>query len=135
MRKVIYSMGVSLDGYVEGPNRELGWSTPDEELHRFWNDRARETGTFLYGRRLYELMADFWPTRGYRSLGPRLRGRVRPDLEGHAQGRVFEDPGEGRLEQQAGQGQHRRRGREPVRSNPARTWTSVAPPSLRPSCG
>ena len=62
MRKVIYSMGVSLDGYVEGPNRELGWSTPDEELHRFWNDRARETGTFLYGRRLYELMADFWPT-------------------------------------------------------------------------
>jgi dihydrofolate reductase len=62
MRMVIYSMGVSLDGFIEGPNRELDWSTPDEELHRFWNDQARETGIFLYGRRLYELMADFWPT-------------------------------------------------------------------------
>jgi len=62
MRKVIYAMNVSLDGFVEGPNRELDWSTPDEELHRFWNDQTRETGTFLYGRRLYELMADFWPT-------------------------------------------------------------------------
>jgi dihydrofolate reductase len=62
MRKVIYSMGVSLDGFVEGPNRELDWSTPDEELHKFWNDQAREIGTFLYGRRLYELMAEYWPT-------------------------------------------------------------------------
>ncbi len=62
MRKVIYSMNVSLDGFVEGPNRELDWSTPDEELHRFWNDRTRESGAFLYGRRMYELMADFWPT-------------------------------------------------------------------------
>ena len=62
MRKVIYSMNVSLDGFVEGPNRELDWSTPDEELHRFWNDQTRETGMFLYGRRLYELMANFWPT-------------------------------------------------------------------------
>lgn len=34
----------------------------DEELHRFFNDEAREVGTFVYGRRLYELMADFWPT-------------------------------------------------------------------------
>jgi len=62
MSKIIYSMGVSLDGFIEGPNRELDWSTPDEELHRFWNDQARETGAFLYGRRLYELMAGFWPT-------------------------------------------------------------------------
>ena len=62
MRKVLYSMNVSLDGFVEGPNRELDWSIPDEQLHRFWNDQTRETGTFLYGRRLYELMADFWPT-------------------------------------------------------------------------
>lgn len=62
MRKVIYSMNVSLDGFIEGPNRELDWSTPDEELHRFWNDHAREVGTSLYGRRLYELMADYWPT-------------------------------------------------------------------------
>jgi dihydrofolate reductase len=62
MRKVIYSMGVSLDGFIEGPNRELDWGTPDEELHRFWNDQMREIGTSLYGRRMYELMADYWPT-------------------------------------------------------------------------
>src|SRR5438105_6017730 len=62
MRKVIYSMNVSLDGFVEGPNRELDWSTPDEELHRIWNDQEREMGTSLYGRRLYELIAAYWPT-------------------------------------------------------------------------
>jgi dihydrofolate reductase len=61
MRKVIYSMAVSLDGFVEGPNRELDWSNPDDELHAFWNDQERETGTSLYGRRLYELMAEYWP--------------------------------------------------------------------------
>jgi dihydrofolate reductase len=61
MGKVIYSMMVSLDGFVEDVNRGLGWVIIDEELHRFANDEARETGTFLYGRRLYELMSDYWP--------------------------------------------------------------------------
>jgi len=70
MRKVIYSMGVSLDGFIEAPNRELDWSTPDEELHRFWNDQAREMGTCLYGRRLYELMADYWPTADTNTSAP-----------------------------------------------------------------
>ncbi len=55
-------MMVSLDGFIETANREIDWSAPDEELHSFANDQARETGTFLYGRRLYELMADYWPT-------------------------------------------------------------------------
>jgi dihydrofolate reductase len=62
MRTLAYSMGVSLDGFVEGRGRELDWSTPDEELHRFWNEQAQQTTTALYGRRLYELMAGFWPT-------------------------------------------------------------------------
>ena len=61
---VVYSMQVSLDGYIEGPNRELDWSTPDAEVHRFHNDEARACGVSLYGRRLYELMMDFWPTAG-----------------------------------------------------------------------
>jgi len=52
MRKVIYSMGVSLDGFIAGPNGEIDWSTPDEELHRFHNEQAREVGLNLYGRRL-----------------------------------------------------------------------------------
>jgi dihydrofolate reductase len=60
--RLIYSFGVSLDGFIAGPDGEIDWSGPDEELHRFYNDQARETGTSLYGRRLYELMAGYWPT-------------------------------------------------------------------------
>ncbi len=62
MRKVIYSMMVSLDGFIEGPNRELDWHIIDEELHTFVNDQQRAMGAFLYGRRLYEIMVDYWPT-------------------------------------------------------------------------
>ncbi|MFL5906310.1 MAG: dihydrofolate reductase family protein [Solirubrobacterales bacterium] len=49
-------MGVSLDGFVAGPDGEIDWSAPDEELHRFHNEQAREVGTELYGRRIYETM-------------------------------------------------------------------------------
>jgi len=56
MRKLIYSMGVSLDGYIAGLDGEIDWSAPDEELHRFHNKQARETGVHLLGRRLYQTM-------------------------------------------------------------------------------
>jgi dihydrofolate reductase len=60
--RLIYSMGVSLDGYIAGPGGEIDWSAPDEELHRFHNQQARETGgAHLYGRRMYETMI-FWET-------------------------------------------------------------------------
>jgi dihydrofolate reductase len=62
MRKLIYSMGVSLDGFIAGPNGEIDWSAPDEELHRFHNRQAREFGMHLIGRRLYEEMLP-WETR------------------------------------------------------------------------
>ena len=55
MGKVIYSMGVSLDGYISGPGGEIA-VVPDEELHRFHNEQARGAGVQVYGRRLYELM-------------------------------------------------------------------------------
>jgi len=61
MRKLIYSMGVSLDGFIAGPDGEIDWSAPDEELHRFHNQQTREMGAHLYGRRLYEVMT-FWET-------------------------------------------------------------------------
>jgi dihydrofolate reductase len=63
MRKIIYLMNVSLDGFVEGPDGKFGWSMPDEEVHRFHNEIARGMGGFLYGRRMYETMAG-WQTIG-----------------------------------------------------------------------
>jgi dihydrofolate reductase len=62
MRKVIYAMSVSLDGFIETTGGGLDWSFPDEELHHHFNDREREIGIHFYGRRLYENMASFWPT-------------------------------------------------------------------------
>jgi dihydrofolate reductase len=61
MRKVSYSMGVSLDGFIAGPGGDIGWTAPDEELHRFHNERARATDVQLCGRRLYEVMR-YWET-------------------------------------------------------------------------
>jgi dihydrofolate reductase len=63
MRKLIYAMMTSLDGYIEGPNGDLGWSAPGEELHKHFNDLylTGEIDTSLYGRRLYEIMAGYWP--------------------------------------------------------------------------
>jgi dihydrofolate reductase len=61
MRKVIYSMGLSLDGFIAGPNGEIDWSAPDEELHRFHNEQTRELDAHFCGRRLYEEML-YWET-------------------------------------------------------------------------
>jgi dihydrofolate reductase len=62
MGKVIYSLNVSLDGFVETPDHDLGWATIDDELHSWFNDRTREAAVFVYGRRMYELMAASWPS-------------------------------------------------------------------------
>ena len=62
MGRVIYSMSVSLDGFVETTDRSLDWVLVDDELHACFNDEAREASAFLYGRRMYDLMTDYWPT-------------------------------------------------------------------------
>jgi dihydrofolate reductase len=61
MPKLIFSMGVSLDGFIAGPGGEIDWTAPDEELHRFHNERVREQGTQLCGRGLYQEML-YWET-------------------------------------------------------------------------
>lgn len=61
MRAVTYSMGVSLDGYIAGPDGAFGWTEPDEEVFRFCIDEIRQVGTQLLGRKLYETML-FWET-------------------------------------------------------------------------
>lgn len=61
MRKVIYSSMVSLDGFVEGSNREIDWGLVDEELHTYINEQENQIDTYLFGRRMYEVMA-YWDT-------------------------------------------------------------------------
>ncbi|WP_031518734.1 dihydrofolate reductase family protein [Streptomyces sp. NRRL F-5123] len=62
MRKIVLAMSVSLDGFMEGPNREIDWHLVDDELHGYFNDQLRDMGAFLDGRVTYELMAEYWPT-------------------------------------------------------------------------
>lgn len=61
MRKLIYSMTASLDGYIAGPDGGIDWSVPDEELFLFHTQQVQETGVHLCGRRLYETML-YWET-------------------------------------------------------------------------
>jgi dihydrofolate reductase len=69
MRKLIYSMGVSLDGFIAGPGGEIDWAAPDEELHRFHNQHVRDLGAHLLGRRLYETMT-YWETADVNPSAP-----------------------------------------------------------------
>lgn len=61
MAKLIYSMNPSLDAFIEEPDGSFDWSAPDEQLHRFHNERVRALGGHLLGRRLYETMV-YWET-------------------------------------------------------------------------
>ena len=61
MRSVTYSLSMSLDGYIVGPDGGFDWSVPDEELFRFATDEVRDLGVHLLGRRLYETML-YWET-------------------------------------------------------------------------
>jgi dihydrofolate reductase len=61
MRKLIYSMSLSADGYIAGPDGDFAWAAPDEELHRFHNEQTRELGAHICGRHLYEVMV-YWET-------------------------------------------------------------------------
>ena len=61
MAKLIYSAITSLDGYVADEAGDFGWAEPDEEVHTFINDLERPIGTYLYGRRMYEVMVA-WET-------------------------------------------------------------------------
>jgi dihydrofolate reductase len=61
MPKLIYSAITSLDGYVADEDGNFDWAAPDEEVHTFVNDLERPVGTYLYGRRMYEVMVA-WET-------------------------------------------------------------------------
>jgi len=61
MARLIYSAISSLDGYIEDADGNFDWAMPDEEVHRFINDLERAGGTYLLGRRMYEIMM-VWET-------------------------------------------------------------------------
>jgi dihydrofolate reductase len=62
MGKLIYSLNVSLDGFIETPDHSLDWANVDEEVHQWFNEQTRTLHASLYGRRMYEVMAAYWPT-------------------------------------------------------------------------
>jgi dihydrofolate reductase len=61
MRKVILSNMVTLDGFFEGPNKELDWHIVDEEFNQYAIDLLSNVDALLFGRVTYQLMADYWP--------------------------------------------------------------------------
>ena len=69
MTKLIYAAITSLDGYVADESGSFDWSAPDEEVHAFVNDLERPIGTYLYGRRMYDVMR-FWETASTSSEEP-----------------------------------------------------------------
>jgi dihydrofolate reductase len=120
MRKLIYSMGVSLDGFIAGRNGDIDWAAPDEELHRFHNLQTRDIAAHLCGRRLYQTMLP-WETTDETTWSPlelefariwkalpkvvfsttldRVEGNARLARNGVAEeiARLKEQPGEGLL--------------------------------------
>jgi dihydrofolate reductase len=62
MRKIVWMMTVSLDGFMEGPGHDLTWQNVDEEVHTHFNDWLATASLFMDGRVTWELMAEHWPT-------------------------------------------------------------------------
>jgi len=61
MRKLVYFNSVSLDGFIDSTDKNLDWVIVNKEEKTFINDLQREFGAYLFGRRIYEMMQDYWP--------------------------------------------------------------------------
>jgi dihydrofolate reductase len=62
VRRIVFAMSVSLDGFMSGPRGELDWHRVNEEVHEHFNEQLAAMSAFLDGRVTYELMASYWPT-------------------------------------------------------------------------
>jgi dihydrofolate reductase len=71
--KLIYSAIASLDGYIEDEDGKFDWAEPDEEVHSFINELERRIGTYLYGRRLYEVMIGWETQPDFANQSPVMR--------------------------------------------------------------
>jgi dihydrofolate reductase len=74
MRKIIFFMLTSLDGYFEGPDRDINWHNVDDEFNEFAVQQTGEFGALLFGRVTYELMASYWPTELAKRDDPIIAG-------------------------------------------------------------
>lgn len=72
MRKVVFFNLISLDGYFEGPGRDINWHHVDEEFNEFAIQQTGEFGALLFGRVTYELMAGYWPTEAANRDDPEI---------------------------------------------------------------
>ena len=82
---VIFSMSVSVDGYIAGRDGAIGWGAPDEELFRFHIQETQQLGVHLCGRKLYETMLP-WETDP--SMRERTGSEVRRRVVGHSEDRL-----------------------------------------------
>ena len=80
MRKLIYGMNLTLDGYIAAPGDDIGWSgPPSDELFQWWLDQERASALSLYGRKLWETMSSHWPTADQQpGVTPAQAGRRAP---------------------------------------------------------
>lgn len=76
MRKVIIFNMVTLDGYFEGPNKEIDWHVVDEEFNEFAIEQLNSVDVLLFGRVTYELMAGYWPTPDATTNDPVVAGKM-----------------------------------------------------------
>lgn len=76
MRKVIIYMLTSLDGYFEGPDREIDWHNVDAGFNEYAIDMLDHADLLLFGRVTYQLMADYWPTEQAKKDDPFVAGRM-----------------------------------------------------------
>jgi len=76
MRKVLFFMMMSLDGYFEGPAHEIDWHNVDDEFNDFAIAQLKEVDTLLFGRVTYEMMASYWPTSEARNNDPIVAERM-----------------------------------------------------------
>jgi dihydrofolate reductase len=99
MAKLIYSAITSLDGYIADEEGNFDWAEPDEEVHTFVNDLERSVGTYLYGRRMYEVMVA-WETMALADQQPFIQDFAEI-WTGGRQDRVLQDAEDGDQRQDA----------------------------------
>ncbi len=76
MRRVLFFMMITVDGYYAGPDGGIDWHNVDGEFNDFAIAQLNEVDTLLFGRETYELMASYWPTRDAVQDDPVVAGKM-----------------------------------------------------------